>query len=234
MTNRTSKGSAFERWFSEQLSLWWTKGLRLEPRTDIFWRTSGSGGRASTRAKKKQRTSGQYGDVAAIDPIGQPLLSVMTIELKRGYNRKTIADLLDKPAGAAKQEYEEWIEKAEDSHKKAGSIGWAIVAKRDRREAIVLLPYSLAFDLNVELVGFNQRSHFHSKIILRFRSDYLFAMTLKDFFDFIPPDRFCRLAEQIHPIKSLPAIMDEKDIDYGSSLQTRNPGKTQETLPIGH
>ncbi len=59
------KGSNFEREICKLLSLWWTN----DKRDDIFWRTSGSGARATTRSKTKQKTFGQYGDVQATDPI---------------------------------------------------------------------------------------------------------------------------------------------------------------------
>jgi len=78
----SSKGSSFEREVCKQLSLWWTKGER----EDIFWRTAGSGARATTRAKSGKTTARSYGDVIAIDPIGDPLIKEVTIEIKRGYN----------------------------------------------------------------------------------------------------------------------------------------------------
>ena len=86
-----AKGSEFEREFCKDLSLWWTD----QERDDIFWRSSNSGGRATVRAKVGRTTAGQYGDVAAIDFDGLPLLELMTMELKRGYSKNTIQDLVD-------------------------------------------------------------------------------------------------------------------------------------------
>ena len=40
-------------------------------------------------------------------------MDLVTFELKKGYNKDTIADLLDKPSGAAQQQFDKWIEKAE-------------------------------------------------------------------------------------------------------------------------
>ena len=68
-----AKGSQFERTVCKDLSLWWTKGKR----DDVFWRTSGSGARAKTRSKTGEKTFGQYGDVQATDPIGQPLICLL-------------------------------------------------------------------------------------------------------------------------------------------------------------
>lgn len=143
----SKKGSAFERELCKQISLWWTKDLE-EPRSDCFWRTAGSGGRATVRSKKNQKTAGHYGDICATDTVGIPFLKLVTLEVKRGYSRHTIADLLDKPDGAAKQMYEKWFEQAEKSAKDAGSYSWMIIVKRDRRETLVIYPISLEFSLN--------------------------------------------------------------------------------------
>ena len=136
MANRASKGSTFERKICTLLSEWWSDGAR----DDIFWRTAGSGARAKVRGRKKKSTAGQHGDICATDPIGQPLIDVFTMELKRGYNRHTIADLLDKPIGATKQEYEKWIEQAIESHTQARSFTWMLIVQRDRRDTLVFVP----------------------------------------------------------------------------------------------
>src|SRR3954464_11883516 len=93
MANRAGKGASFERDLCKRLSLWWTDGER----DDVFWRTSQSGGRATSRTKKGKKTKNSYGDICAVDPIGQPLLDLITFEVKRGYNKDSFTDLLDKP-----------------------------------------------------------------------------------------------------------------------------------------
>lgn len=141
--SKSGKGSAFEREICTKLSLWWTDGEN----DAVFWRTANSGGRATTRGKKGKGTKGQHGDIAAIDPIGEPFTRLLTIEIKRGYNRFTIADLLDKPAGAAKQKYEEWFEKIVKTSEAAGSWAWLLIVKRDRRETICFMPWCLYRDI---------------------------------------------------------------------------------------
>ena len=95
-----SKGATYERSLCVSLSQWWTQELP-EPRTDIFWRTAGSGARATIRHRKNKKTAGSYGDITALDPIGKQFLDAITIEAKRGYSRHTIHDLLDKSDQAA-------------------------------------------------------------------------------------------------------------------------------------
>lgn len=74
-----AKGSAFERLVCKELSLWVSNGIR----DDLYWRSAMSGGRASVRFKKTNKTSStQAGDITAIDPLGKPLLDVFCIECK--------------------------------------------------------------------------------------------------------------------------------------------------------
>lgn len=137
--SRSQKGSQFERSICRELSNWWMPG-----RDDIFWRATTSGARATSRAKQGKRTAGSDGDITAIDPVGQPFLDLITPELKRGYNKHTMMDLLDAPAhSTSMQKWEQWIEQARTSHENAGSFSWMILAKRDQREPVVLMPRSL-------------------------------------------------------------------------------------------
>ncbi len=177
---KSSKGSAYERDFCKRLSLWWSNGKS----DSIFWRTSNSGGRATTRAKKGKGTQNQYGDVCAIDPIGQPLIDVFTIELKRGYSKYTIHDLFDKRKGAAKQQYEKWIEQIQKDHKLSGSRSWFLVTRRDRKREMILMPkimYRNLFIKNFTIFVFN---------------DELFSFApLDEFFARAKPDDIMELAE---------------------------------------
>lgn len=138
MARCKGKGSSFERDMCRTLSLWWSKGKR----DDIFWRSSNSGGRATVRSRAGRGTFGQYGDVQATDPIGQPLLDLCTIELKRGYNRVSVADALDAPPRAANQ-WMDWVYQAKEEASNAGVRNWMLITRRDRRDEIVFIPTEL-------------------------------------------------------------------------------------------
>jgi hypothetical protein len=131
----SSKGSSYERTICKQLSLWWTHGER----DDIFWRSSGSGARAKVRGRAGIGTAGQHGDVAATDPIGEPLIRAFTIEIKRGYSGASMQDLIDSPG--SKSTWYKFLEQAIESHIQAGSWSWMLITKRDRREPLTVLPY---------------------------------------------------------------------------------------------
>jgi hypothetical protein len=139
MPKGNAKGSAFERCVCKALSIWWTNGAR----DDVFWRTAGSGARAKSRSKMGQRTFGQYGDIQAIDPIGQPLIDLTIIELKRGYKHASIADVLDHSKHAAKQPWQKWVEQAMGDMKNADVPYWSLITKRDQREPLIFLPRNL-------------------------------------------------------------------------------------------
>ena len=126
-----AKGSSFERDICKQLSLWWTDGER----NDIFWRTSGSGARAKVRSKTGKSTFGQHGDVQATDPIGQPLIDLCSIELKRGYNKAIINDFID---SKKKPELRVFIEQAiTDCRLRDDDSEWILLVKRDRKDVVL-------------------------------------------------------------------------------------------------
>lgn len=159
------------------LSEWW-KG-----RDDIFWRGSGSGGRATRRARKGKKTAGSYGDVLAIDPIGKKLLDVFTIELKRGYNKFTIIDLLDQ-SGRGRSMWATWLMKARAAHINAGSISWCLISRRDHRTALITMPRLMANQLN-----FKPRSFIISKLKVSERNFnvrfHLITAPLKQFLEMV-------------------------------------------------
>lgn len=134
----SKKGPQFERDMARALSLWWTSGKR----DDVFWRTSQSGGRATQRRKGGRLTFGQSGDTSATDPIGRPLLDLVTIEFKRGYNTQTLMGALD--GGKARSVWEGWVHQARRQAEAAGSPWWLLIHKRDRRRALIFLPLDLA------------------------------------------------------------------------------------------
>jgi hypothetical protein len=127
------KGGTFEREMCVALSKWWSNGKR----DDIFWRSASSGGRATQRKSKGKTTANSSGDICALDPIGKPLLDLVSIELKRGYTT-SIADLLDRPKNKNLHPplIEQWIEQASGTD----APFWIIINQRNRKEKYVIMP----------------------------------------------------------------------------------------------
>lgn len=172
------KGQNFERELCNKLSLWWTGGNS----DDVFWRTAGSGARATVRGKVGKRTRGHSGDICSTDDCGKPLTDLVTIEIKRGYSKHTIADVLDKPLHAAEQKFEEWIKQARRSSEIAGTPFWMIIQKRDMRQALVFFHPGLYNTLKVEI-----NEPLLPLFRLRSEEYAIFGTTLKAFLDWVDP-----------------------------------------------
>lgn len=135
----SKKGTPFEREICKKISEWWSQGAS----DNIFWRTSQSGGRATTRAKLGKSSNLHCSDLCAIDPSGEPLLKLTIIELKKGYSKNTIHDLMDCPNKSIRKVYEEWIGKAESDRQRAGAYYWTLIHMRDSRKPIIFMPHKL-------------------------------------------------------------------------------------------
>ncbi len=133
------KGSQYEREICRSLSLWWTEGAD----DDVFWRTSQSGGRATTRKKKGLAADTHSCDICAIKPIGQDFLRAFAPEIKRGYKGASIADLMDSPLIIKNIHYESWILQADEARENSGALYWMIIHRRDQREATITMPLSV-------------------------------------------------------------------------------------------
>lgn len=144
-----AKGGSFERKIATALSLWWSNGER----DDIFWRTSGSGARAKVRSYKGKGTFGQTGDLQATDPIGSPLIELCNFELKNGYKRWSIMDVVDRPEKKAnqkertKQTFETFIEKTVLDSQIAKSPYPCLITKKDSRLELITFPRDLYYEI---------------------------------------------------------------------------------------
>ncbi|KXH69820.1 MAG: hypothetical protein AM326_01735 [Candidatus Thorarchaeota archaeon SMTZ-45] len=131
-----AKGADSERETCKELGQWWAG------RSDVFWRTAGSGGRATMRAKRKKKTAYEYGDITFTDPIGKPLIDFFLLENKSGYKDDiSIVDFID----SAKKEPTllKWWRKAELEKRLAGRYYSVIIFRRTRRRKCIFLPYDL-------------------------------------------------------------------------------------------
>jgi len=138
---RKNDGGPLERLICRQLTDWWTGNSDGDV---LFWRTSTSGARATNRGRQgKKINKAHCGDICALGPEGQPLLTLLAFEIKKGYNKFTFMDLLDSGKKSAKQTYEKWVEQAMRSHEQSGSYSWMIVVRRNSRSALAIFPQHL-------------------------------------------------------------------------------------------
>lgn len=181
-----SKGGAFERMICKQLSRWWSG----EKRDDIFWRTSGSGARATVRRrhKKRKRTFGQYGDVQAVDPVGQPLIDLCCFEMKTGYNKWSFLDVLDSTT-EGKQPIEKFLYQAAESMRQTGARWEVLICRRTQRVPIIIIPWSMAWLIQEKFGGIVD--NFLSAPMLQ-----VHAMRLDDFLEWCKPEFFTEISKK--------------------------------------
>jgi hypothetical protein len=83
------KGSSFERELCKQFSLWISHGER----DDVFWRTAGSGARATQRLKQNKQTCNSDGDICCLNAEYAWFTDKIRVEIRRGYNHWRISEI---------------------------------------------------------------------------------------------------------------------------------------------
>lgn len=180
---KAQKGSQFERDLCRMFSLWWTGGER----DDVFWRTPGSGAMATTRTKKDLQTSGLYGDMTSTDPAGQRLIDLVTFEFKRGYNTTHATTLLDVPPQGATQEFQKFLDKTINSAQEAGTPHWALVHRRDRRQALIYMGPGLFGAVSTSTLESCPRMVLYPPNWKNLEVGQIVGLRLGDFFQFADP-----------------------------------------------
>lgn len=190
---KRGKGSSYERELCKLLSSWWTDGKR----SDVFWRTGGSGGRAKVRGRGGYGTYGQHGDIAATDPIGDALINLLCIEIKRGYSSFSVADILYQPLQRgskppAAQKMDSFLEQTRESWKQSGSFAWLLIHRRDQRQPVVFMP-----DFFWKLAKSRILDSTETYLVLYDQGERIFGVMLKDFLEAISPRFIKALAERV-------------------------------------
>lgn len=190
MGNGKNKGSNFERLISKKLSRWWSE----DERDDIFWRTQSSGGWSTNRRMAGQTTSTQQGDIQALDPVGQPLLEALCIEVKIGYGKWSVLDCIDRPSRGVTQTFELFLKQVvEDWKSTNGKSAYpCIIAKRDMREPTIFLPWPLYLKIK-DAYGidfFHKNKCFAMNIRCEHYEHPITALLLDDFLDWCSPQFF--------------------------------------------
>lgn len=182
----SNKGSSFEREICKSLSLWWTDGKR----DDIFWRTAGSGGRATNRARMGRSTAGAEGDLTATDPIGAPLLRLCCFELKRGYNKVNPLDVIERRDNSKPCILEDFWQQAHNSTLQGNAQFPVVIFKRDQKRTSIMC----ARPMLLALAGYlgPDRS---PKIQVRIGTHNAVIMRFEDWLEYITPHSVLSLAK---------------------------------------
>lgn len=203
-----AKGGGYERELSEKFSLWWSGGKNNE----LFWRSAGSGGRATVRGKKGMAVTVGAGDIIPVQQDSMPFGRVFCIEAKRGYSAITPLALIDtlplparpprptkppKPGQKPRKpkpkkptpSMEVWLAQATAAAKSQGIPFFLIVHRRDKRKPVVYFP-KLPFLTEVEIEGPTMR-------ILALGHEPLYVAELADFLKALDPHKVRRYAETL-------------------------------------
>ena len=210
---KSKKGSKFEREVCKLLSLWWSN----QKDEDIFYRTAGSGARATVRRKQGKRTADSAADMMSTHESGKPLTKACLFEMKSGYSDKhkittskktgkkgvthsrygiEVLTILDK------QEYHkdpillQWWKKIEKERIATGRKFAFIIFRRDAKLACIVMSYKMfgllakrtgPFDERILSIHFSSKEQLHSLVILK----------LDDFLHWCKPKSFIDLPRQI-------------------------------------
>ena len=192
-----SKGPQYERDTCRRLSKWWSG----DDSELLFWRTAQSGGHATTRGKSGKVTAGQHADIRALSDVGKPFTDLFTIELKKGYPKTRISDLLDKPLGCPVPDdsYEGWLTKLIATQKATGTPYWLLITKRDRRESVVLMPSKFYEEAALMGAGWRVGSPYPFLSIAAIVADtpiMIYGMQLESFLTMLTPEIVKKLAKE--------------------------------------
>lgn len=191
---KSKKGGAFERKMCKTLSLWFSHGER----DDIFWRTAGSGARATVRMKTGKMTADSAGDISAIHPSAKKLTRLCIFELKRGYSQKnrsagiSLLTMIDKLESEKDPILIEWFKKLQNELKDHDRRFGFIIFKRDRKNICIAF-YSSTFDYLKER---NVKKYFWPPFgptarIMLYDMD-ITVMTLDSFLEWCEPETITR------------------------------------------
>lgn len=133
-----AKGSKFERKMCKKFSMWWTNNKR----NDVFWRTSQSGGRATERQKKGEKTAGGYGDMMATHEIAKPFENIFIIEFKKGYD-KDVGALILIDSKQKEPSLLKWWKKNEKIKVESSRKFGLVIFERNRRHPCIVMTTEL-------------------------------------------------------------------------------------------
>jgi hypothetical protein len=191
--SKQQKGGQYERDKSRQTSLWWSNNER----DDLIWRSSNSGGRATSRYKKGKTDINNLGDLRLDDPIIKPLFDYIFFELKNGYTEsvpsKSINVLywLDKPKNSRDPLLYSFWKKAEKERKQSNRKETWIIFKRDYKQDCLMMN-QLFF---TKLFLYNGE-YKHDSIWMHYKNDNLVIVKLDDFFNWCPPETIQMIIEK--------------------------------------
>jgi hypothetical protein len=133
MVNGKRKGSGYEREVAKILSWWLTEGRR----DDAIIRSVNSGGWNTIRKKKGVATRGQEGDLQANSEQGREFLSIFTLEIKTGYGKWCLLDVIDSPR-QGQQQFDKFLSQVDEASKTTKTEPLLIFRRTGRKSVVCM------------------------------------------------------------------------------------------------
>lgn len=210
---KSKKGSQFEREICKVLSLWWSD----QERDDLFWRTPGSGARATVRRKQGKQTTDATADLMATHKSAKPLTKSCLFEMKRGYsdkhkivkNKKTkklsvrkvsygleVLSILDKKPQHKDPILLQWWKKVEEERIATRRKYSFIIFRRDAKESCIVMDevtYKFLWVRN----GYNTYREIRIKYDIIDQLSPLVIMKLEEFLCWCNPKCFLNIRRKL-------------------------------------
>jgi len=188
MGKKSKKGGGYERNMCKLLSVWFSSSILNERREDIFWRTAGSGARATVRKKIGLDTANACGDVGALHEAGSKFIDICNIELKRGYKEISVLNIIDsvERKNAAPPIILKWFNKTIEEAINHGRKHPILIFRRDRKVSCIVL-----LQVTLNLLVENQKKPFtNDHLYLNMHGVNLVIIRLLDFLKWCDPKAF--------------------------------------------
>ena len=186
------KGGRFEGELCRLFSKWFTHGKR----DDVFYKTSGSGGRATHRQRLQKQTAFSAGDMSFTDSIGQPFIVYFLVEIKRGYNSRVVFNnLIDKDSKQMPL-IVEWFKKANKERSQNRRKAVMLLMRRDYAKTLVVSQHQ---EYKAFRSSFDNRYRLSNYMILNLQKEYnltLIVIPLDTFLQWLKPKKFLGVYNQ--------------------------------------
>lgn len=172
-----NKGSPYEREMAKRFSLWLSDGEH----DDWVWRTSTSGARATSRAKKGKDTAASHGDLTHLDVRGAAFTGKVCVECKRGYRTWSIMDVIDRKNAQTPQVFDRmWEQVTNDAS--FDNRHPLLCFRKDKRRSCVVIRKDFKVLIEDRCGSFKKDC-----LRLSYRKEVLYLMTLEDFLSWCDP-----------------------------------------------
>lgn len=170
------KGFGFEIEIARKLSLWVLDETSKKPSVDLFWRSTGSGGKSAVERKKGRLTKSD-GDIMSIDKRGEFFTDTFFIECK-SYKKFCVFSSMMEQKGVPFDWWKKCVEQADNAAKEP-----IMIIKMNAKKPIIMFETCLATDIFEFCDGFEENLSKFSLLKKQIDGEPLFENVSACYFD---------------------------------------------------